>query len=73
MSDSFFTSTLFHRRLVILGFGCIGQGILPLIFRHIEIEPRQIVIITANDEGATIAQSYAVPMLVKILIFSEIL
>ena len=28
--------TTFHGRLVIIGFGCIGQGVLPLLLRHIK-------------------------------------
>ncbi len=31
--------TRFPGRIVILGFGSIGQGVLPLILRHIDIEP----------------------------------
>jgi homospermidine synthase len=27
----------FNGRLVMLGFGSIGQGVLPLILRHIDI------------------------------------
>ncbi len=29
----------FPGRLVIVGFGSIGQGVLPLLLRHLEIEP----------------------------------
>ena len=29
-----------HGRLVMLGFGSIGQGVLPLILRHIDM-PRE--------------------------------
>ena len=29
--------TRFSGRLVMLGFGSIGQGVLPLILRHIDI------------------------------------
>ena len=35
-------------RLVIVGFGSIGQGVLPLLLRHLEIAPDQITIITAE-------------------------
>ena len=41
----------FPGRLVMLGFGSIGQGVLPLILRHIGIKPEQITIIT--DDGTT--------------------
>jgi homospermidine synthase len=41
----------FTGRLVMIGFGSIGQGVLPLIFRHIGITPEQITIISAEDRG----------------------
>jgi homospermidine synthase len=45
------TRTEFPGRLIILGFGSIGQGILPLILRHIAIEPSRITIVTAAELG----------------------
>ncbi len=41
----------FGGRMVMIGFGSIGQGVLPLIFRHIDIKPAQITIISAEDRG----------------------
>ena len=41
----------FHGRLVMVGFGSIGQGVLPLILRHIGIKPEQITIITDDMRG----------------------
>src|SRR5476649_945843 len=41
----------FKGRMVILGFGSIGQGVLPLILRHIGIKPEQITIITDEMRG----------------------
>src|ERR1700730_6314092 len=41
----------FTGRMVMIGFGSIGQGVLPLIFRHIDIKPEQITIIAADDRG----------------------
>jgi homospermidine synthase len=29
-------------RLVIIGFGSIGQGVLPLLLRHLDIPPERI-------------------------------
>src|SRR5581483_6049881 len=43
-----------------VGFGCVGQGVLPLLLRHIEIQPEQILIITADDEGIAVATEYGV-------------
>ena len=41
----------FAGRLVIVGFGSIGQGVLPLLLRHIAITPQQITIVTAEERG----------------------
>ena len=35
-----------------IGFGSIGQGVLPLVLRHIGITPERITIITAEDRGS---------------------
>ena len=45
-------------RLVIVGFGSIGQGVLPLLLRHLEICPDQITIITAESRGHDVAAEY---------------
>ena len=41
----------FKGRMVMIGFGSIGQGVLPLILRHIGIKPSQITIIAEDDRG----------------------
>jgi len=38
-------------RLVIVGFGSVGQGALPLILRHITLDPNHITIIAAEEQG----------------------
>ena len=50
----------FGGRLVMLGFGSIGQGVLPLILRHIEMPREQIQIVTADGRGAALAAEYGV-------------
>jgi homospermidine synthase len=47
-------------RLVIVGFGSIGQGVLPLLLRHIEIAPERITIVTAEPRGHEVAAEYGV-------------
>src|SRR5215469_17929274 len=47
-------------RLVIVGFGSIGQGVLPLVLRHLEITPDQITIITAEPRGHDVAAEYGI-------------
>jgi homospermidine synthase len=48
------------KRLLMIGFGSIGEGVLPLLLRHINIKPEQITIITADDRGADEAKSYGI-------------
>src|SRR5438874_6085873 len=48
----------FPGRFVILGFGSIGQGVLPLLLRHIDLKPDQITIITAELRGQQVAAEY---------------
>jgi len=50
----------FSGRLVIVGFGSIGQGVLPLLLRHLKIEPDQITIITAEPRGHEVAAEYGI-------------
>ena len=55
----------FSGRMIIVGFGSIGQGVLPLVLRHIAMKPEQIVIITAHDMGRSEAESMGVKFLKK--------
>ena len=54
----------FNKKIVILGFGSVGQGVLPLLLRHIDITPDQIKIITADENGRIEADFYHVPFIV---------
>ena len=51
---------VFRGRLVIVGFGSIGQGVLPLLMRHIEMDPSQVTIVTAEPRGREAAAEYGV-------------
>src|SRR5690242_17693744 len=50
----------FPGRLVIVGFGSIGQGVLPLLLRHLEIAADRITIITAEPRGHDVAAEYGI-------------
>lgn len=50
----------FDGKLVVLGCGLIGQGVLPLIFRHIDIRPDQVSIITSDHRGQEVAAYYEI-------------
>ena len=57
----------FGGRVVVLGFGSIGQGALPLLFDCFGIRPAQVRIVTASPDGAAVAQALGVPMQVQAL------
>jgi homospermidine synthase len=50
----------FPGRILIVGFGSIGQGVLPLLLRHIGIAPERITIVTAADRGREEAEKYGI-------------
>jgi homospermidine synthase len=50
----------FSGQLVIVGFGSIGQGVLPLLLRHLDIGRRQITIVTADRLGRDVAAEYGI-------------
>ena len=54
---------VFPGRLVFVGFGSIGQGVLPLILRHVGITPDRITIVTADDAGRDEAAEYGVKVI----------
>jgi len=58
MSDN--QPIVFSGRLVIIGFGSIGQGVLPLLLRHIDLRPAQITIVTAEPRGHEVAAEYGI-------------
>ena len=53
----------FPGRILVIGFGSIGQGVLPLILRHIGIPPERITIITAEDKGSQEAAEYGIKLI----------
>ncbi len=47
-------------RVVMIGFGSIGQGVLALIQRHIDMPRENVVIITAEERGQEVAAEMGV-------------
>lgn len=54
-------------RLVIVGFGSIGQGTLPLILTHFDLSPSNITIVTAEESGKDKADHYGIRFIQKAL------
>jgi len=47
-------------KIVMVGFGAIGQGVLPLILRHLGVTVDAITIVTADERGHDEAREYGI-------------
>lgn len=50
----------FDGRLLMLGFGSIGQAVLPLLLRHLDIDPGRIEILKPSAQGLEAARAHGV-------------
>jgi homospermidine synthase len=50
----------FPGRILFIGFGSIGQGVLPLVLRHIRVAPERITIVSAEAKGQEEAAKYGI-------------
>jgi homospermidine synthase len=57
----------FPGRILLVGFGSIGQGILPLILRHIGLPPERLTIVTADERGRAVAAEFGVKLICETL------
>jgi len=55
----------FSGRLVMLGFGSIGQAMLPLLFDTLGIKPAQVKVIKASEDTSGAAEALGVEVLVQ--------
>jgi homospermidine synthase len=46
--------------MVMVGFGSIGQGVLPLLLRHVDMRRENIVIVTAEERGREVAAEFGI-------------
>jgi homospermidine synthase len=46
--------------VVMIGFGSIGRGTLPLILRHFDVDPAQITVIAPNSDGDHLLEEYGI-------------
>jgi homospermidine synthase len=46
--------------VVMIGFGSIGRGTLPLILRHFDVDPERVVVLAPNDENDTVLKEAGV-------------
>ncbi len=57
----------FPGRLVLVGFGCIGRGVLPLLLRHVGVPRERIRILTDKPTHRAVAEAHGVSMRVEAL------
>jgi homospermidine synthase len=57
----------FPGRILLVGFGSIGQGVLPLILRHIGLPPERLTIVTADERGRAVAAEFGVKLVCETL------
>ncbi|MBB3066600.1 homospermidine synthase [Limibacillus halophilus] len=50
----------FDGDMVMIGFGSIGKGSLPLILRHIAVDPKRVTVISPDDSGRPEAEALGV-------------
>ena len=65
MSNSHKIHVEFPGRIVFVGFGSIGQGLLPLVLRHIGIAAERITIVSAEDRGSAEAAQYGIKFITE--------
>jgi homospermidine synthase len=51
---------VFSGRVLMLGCGSIGQGVLPLILRHIDMPKENISILTSDTRGSAVAKAFGI-------------
>ncbi len=57
----------FGGRILIVGFGCIGRGVLPLLLRHLGLRPGAVRIATDKDTHRDLAEAHGIPIRVEAL------
>ena len=62
-----YTKAVFPGRLVILGCGTIGQGIIPMLLKHTDITPDRMTIVAAHDVGRDIAERFGIEFILETL------
>ncbi|MGE4279778.1 MAG: homospermidine synthase [Magnetospirillum sp.] len=54
----------FGGNVVIIGFGSLGPGVLPLLLRHFNLDASRVTIITAEERGHDVANKYGVKFVI---------
>ncbi len=54
----------FNGKILIIGLGSVGQGVLPLLLRHLDLGPERITVVTADARGENVAKEYGVRFII---------
>jgi homospermidine synthase len=57
----------FNGKFVLLGFGSVASSLMPLLFKHFEINPQNLIIISSDERNSKIASHYGVKINVCLL------
>lgn len=55
----------FNKKMILLGFGCIGQALIPFLINKLKISSKQILVITDEDSTVSVADKFSVEILIK--------
>jgi homospermidine synthase len=55
----------FNGKILIIGCGSIGQGVLPLLLRHFDVTSDRITIVTADSRGEDVAREYGIRFIIN--------
>lgn len=53
----------FNRRMIIAGTGCVAQGFIPLLLRHVNLHAGQITLLGPDPDGHQLAHGYGMTFL----------
>lgn len=51
-------SKKFNNKIILIGFGSIGQAVMPLLIKELGVSSEQIVVITADNAGEDVAEAF---------------
>ncbi len=54
----------FNGKILIIGCGSIGQGVIPLLMRHFDVPPERMTIVTADPRGEDVAREYGIRFII---------
>jgi homospermidine synthase len=61
------SASRFSKRILMVGCGSVGQGLLPLLFNTFGLRPAQLSILTADEQGRDVAARYGVRFVIEAL------